>query len=75
MEHKVVQEEKFNYLKVEHTKDGMIVSGETKEGLDENDTVQNPCNTKQFLPIQKILERRDSRDYPKGNNYFYKILL
>jgi hypothetical protein len=75
MEHRTVQSENFNYLTIEHTKDGIILTGETKEGLDKDDTIQNPYKANEFLPIKKILERRDSRDYPKVNNYFYKILL
>jgi hypothetical protein len=75
MEHFVINSAKFNYLKIEHAKDGMIMSGETKEGLDNNDTVQNPFYDKQFLPIKEVLERRDSVDFPKGNNYFFRILL
>jgi hypothetical protein len=51
------------------------MTGETKEGIELGDEVQNPNNGKVFFPIKEIIERRDSRDYPKGNNYFYHILL
>jgi hypothetical protein len=74
MEHYVIGSQTFNYLTVGQHKDGLVLTGETKEGLETSDVIQNPWYTKQMLPILSIMERRDSKDYPEGNNYFYRVL-
>jgi hypothetical protein len=75
MRHEVFQSEKFNFLTMTNTKEGLVLTGETKEGIELNDEVQNPNNGKQYLLVREIIERRDAKAYPKGNNFFYKILL
>lgn len=75
MRHEVFNSKTFNYLTLKNDASGIILTGETMEGIDLNDEVQNPNNGKVFLTVKEIIERRDSREYPKGNNYFYKILI
>jgi len=75
MRHEVFQSATFNYLTFKSTKKGLELTGETKEGIELGDEVQNPNNGKQYLIVKEITERRDSRDYPEGNNYFYSIIL
>jgi hypothetical protein len=74
MQRQVFNNPTFCFLKAEHTNEGLVISGETKEGLNKEDEIQNPNDGKQFLPIKEIIERRDSRNYPAGNNYFFKVL-
>jgi len=74
MVHYLIQSPKFNFLTFETTKNGIILTGETMEGLDKEDEIQCPYSTSQFMPIKKIIERRDSRSYPTGNGYWYKVL-
>ena len=74
MRHNVFQSDKFNFLTLTRVSEGLIITGETKEGLSEDDEIQNPNDGKLYMPIKEILERRDSKAYPEGNNYFYKVL-
>jgi hypothetical protein len=57
MRHEVFQSENFNFLTMTNTKEGLILTGETKEGIELGDEVQNPNNGKQYLPVKQIIER------------------
>lgn len=75
MQHNVFQSDTFNHRTCKSTSEGIEMTGETKEGLELTDEIENPYRGKTFLPIKKIIERRDSKDYPEGNNYFYRVLI
>jgi hypothetical protein len=75
MRHDLFNSQTFNYLTARHTNEGFELSGETKEGIEIGDEIQNPNDGKQYLPIKKIIERRDSKSYPAGNNYFYRVVI
>jgi hypothetical protein len=75
MEHNYVRNDNFNILTMKYDKKGFFtLTGETKDPLEVGDTVNYLVN-EQFdvLGVTKVLERRDSRDFPKGNGLFYKI--
>jgi hypothetical protein len=51
----------------------ILISGETREPLEIGDTINFLVNERyDILEVCKVIERRDSRDYPAGNNYFYR---
>lgn len=63
----------FNYLTEEWVKDGAILTGETSETLEVGDEIVCPSYPGNRLTVAEIIERRDSRDFPKGNGKFYKV--
>jgi hypothetical protein len=73
MEHNYVQNKDFNMLTTRYVKNGVFhVTGETKEPLAIGDTINYILNDQfDILKVDKILERRDSRDFPNGNGMFY----
>jgi hypothetical protein len=75
MDHNYVRNDNFNFLTLNYDKKGLFhVTGETKEPLDVGDTINYIVNEKfDILGVTKIKERRDSRDYPKGNGMFYSV--
>jgi hypothetical protein len=75
MEHNYVRNDNFNMLTTKYVKKGIFhVTGETKEPLEVGDTINYLVNEKfDLLGIEEILERRDSRDFPKGNGLFYSV--
>ena len=76
MEHNIYNSETFNFLTMNQVKEGLQLTGETKEPIAIGDVVKGiPCDITLEYKISKIIERRDSKDYPKGNGYFYKALL
>jgi len=72
MEHSYYGSGNFNILTVKRQKGHLIFTGETKEGLTEGDLINYPYNKELICIVDKISERRDSRDYPVDNGYFYK---
>ena len=75
MDHNYVRDDNFNILTVKYDKKGIFtLTGETHNPLTVGDTVNYIVNDKfDILGVTKVIERRDSRDYPKGNGLFYKI--
>ena len=73
-EHNYVKDDNFNILTIKAEKSGVFfVTGETNEGLEVGDTINYIVNEKfDCLGVDKILERRDSRSFPKGNNLHYE---
>ena len=75
MEHNYVRSNGFNILTINRSKKGVYsLTGETSEPLEIGDTVNYITNERyDILGVNLILERRDSRDFPKGNGLFYAI--
>jgi hypothetical protein len=75
MDHNYVRNDDFNILTITHLKGGVIqLTGESKEPIEADDYVNYLIGDKgNILQVTNIIERRDSRDYPKGNKLFYKI--
>ena len=72
MKHIIAQSATFNCLTTKYDEGKVILTGETSEGIEKGDEIVHP-SFKNPIVVQEILERRDSRDFPKGNNMFYKI--
>ena len=74
MNHNYVQNENFNILTMK-VQDGIfILTGESKDAIEVNDTINHIVDKEgRILRIDKITERRDSKDYPSGNELFYKV--
>lgn len=73
MNHNYVKDENFNILTINRVKDVYNLTGESKEPIKVNDTINYFASEKCILGITEIVERRDSKDYPKGNGMFYRI--
>jgi hypothetical protein len=77
MDHNYVRSEDFNILtrKYDPKKGTFNLSGEVKVPFAVGDTINYIVNEEfDILSVTKITERRDSRDYPKGNGYFYRAV-
>jgi hypothetical protein len=72
MNHNFARDEKFNILTAKREKGNLIFTGETREPLEVGDTINYPFNDKQICFVDKIIKRRDSKDYPGGNGLWYK---
>jgi hypothetical protein len=74
MTHNFTQDPNFNILTLNVENGIFTLTGETRETLDIEDYVNYICNKEGWiLKVNSIVERRDSKDYPKGNGMFYKI--
>ena len=75
MIHEYVRNDNFNFLTLNFDKKGVYhLTGETKEPLELGDVINFYVNPKfDVLEVTKIKERRDSRDFPKGNGLFYSV--
>ena len=74
MEHYLTNSATFNHLTNNSTKGGVVLTGETQEGIEVGDLIKSAPKDNNPFVVKEILERRDSIDYPAGNNYFYKVL-
>jgi hypothetical protein len=76
MEHNYVRNDNFNILTIKVDKDEtFILTGETNEGITIGDTINYIVNKKfGVLRVDDIVERRDNKDFPNGNNKFYKCI-
>lgn len=72
MNHNYVHDDHFNILTAKREKGMLVFTGETRNPLEVGDTINYPFNEKQICAVDKIIERRDSKSYPKGNGLYYK---
>lgn len=75
MDHNYVKNDEFNILTINLAKGGVFhVTGETREPLEVDDYINYLVGDKgNILQVTNLIQRRDSKDYPKGNGLFYKI--
>lgn len=73
MDHNYVKDANFNILTIRRVKNEYDVTGETREPLEVDDTINYISGERTILGIKKIVERRDSRDFPKGNGMWYHV--
>ena len=75
MIHNYVRNEDFNILTIRYNKKGIFeVAGETKEPLGVGDMINYIVGDKgDIIEVNKVTERRDSVDFPKGNGMFYRV--
>jgi hypothetical protein len=72
MHHNYVKDEKFNILTAKREKGFLTFTGETHDPIEVGDTINYPFGgDKMICVVDKIIERRDSKSYPKGNGLFY----
>ena len=72
MKHNYARDDNFNILTAKRNKGHLVFTGETKDPIEVGDTINYPFGGfKEICIVDKIIERRDSRDYPKGNGMFY----
>jgi hypothetical protein len=76
MEHNYVRDDNFCILTIKHDKKGMFnVSGNSKLGINVGDTINYLVNENgDTLRVDKVVERRDDKSFPKGNNLWYRVL-
>ena len=73
MEHEYYHNENFNILTIKTEKDKWLISGESKEPIAIGDFINYKVGKTDVLGVNKVTERRDSRDFPKGNKLFYRV--
>lgn len=72
--HNYVRDENFNILTSRREKGKLFFTGEAKQGIDVGDTINYIFNNQgDICEVEKVLERRDARAYPKGNGYYYEV--
>ena len=74
MNHNYIRDSKFNILTIRYeSKKGVFsLTGETADGIAIGDTINYLANAEgHILEVVDIAERRDSRDFARGNNLFY----
>ena len=74
MDHNYVRNDDFNILTIRFNKGVFDVTGETRESIAIGDTINYFVGDKgDVIGVNKVLERRDSKDFPKGNGMFYRV--
>jgi len=71
MRYNTTQDPKFNYLTLTNEKGKIILEGET-HGIEVGDEIVME-QLKTPIVVTQILERRDAKGFPKGNNLHYKV--
>ncbi len=72
MEHKFVKNDNFNILTAKRSKGHLFFTGETRDPIEVGDTIDYPFGGfNEICIVDKIIERRDSKSYPKGNGLWY----
>ena len=75
MDHNYVRNDDFCILTINRDKKGIFhVTGNVKGDISTGDTINYIVNEKyDILSVNKVLERRDDRSFPKGNNLFFSV--
>ena len=73
MHHNYVRDENFNILTAQRNKGILTFTVETKEPLSVGDTINYIYGENKQCVVDKIVERRDAKAYPKGNGMWYKV--
>jgi len=72
MEHNFMRDENFNILTAKREKGHLFFTGETKLGIQEGDLINYPFGGfNEICKVDRVIERRDSKSYPKGNGLWY----
>jgi hypothetical protein len=72
MDHNYIRNDNFNILTARREKGHLIFTGETRESLEVGDVINYAFGGfNQYSIVDKIIERRDAKAYPKGNGMWY----
>ena len=73
--HNYIRDDNFNILTARRDPKtfNLFFTGEAKNGIEINDTINYPYGGFNMIcKVDKFLERRDAKAYPKGNGYYYE---
>jgi hypothetical protein len=75
MDHNYVRDENFCILTIRREKDNYHLTGNSKNGIKVGDTINYIVNDKlDILGVTKVLEIRDDKSFPKGNNLWFNAV-
>ncbi len=75
MDHNYVRSDDFCILTINRDKKSVYrVTGNVSKDIAVGDTINYIVNEKQdILAVSKVIERRDDKSFPKGNNLFFSV--
>jgi hypothetical protein len=75
MDHNYVRDDDFCILTIKREKGNYLVTGNSKKGINVGDTINYIVSNKfDILGVNKVIEQRDDKSFPKGNNLWFKVI-